>query len=268
MGEAQEILAKFVVHRRQYKTQKSAFDEIIRTLEEGTVVFVCDFQERLQWGEQDEVQSQHWQKDSVTIFPCPIFFKVRGQVWCYSFQVLSDDMAQDNAWVQYVFSELLLKKEVPALLRDIGAAIMTLAIIVSDNCGMQFKCRTQFGWIADCGVKVVNEDGRTTDDDLAVEHHYFGSCHGKSCSDREGAVTKSTTKSKIVNMSWAPRDQRHLCALLGAELNFLLRPPTAEERATFERRKKNDRGQAQTLVTKVRIDVWKSSWYRPYTVDA
>lgn len=42
-------------------------------------------------------------------------------------------MAQDHAWVQYVFSELLLKKEVPALLRELGAAMMTLAIVFSNR---------------------------------------------------------------------------------------------------------------------------------------
>lgn len=59
--------------------------------------------------------------------------------------------------------------------------------------------------MADSGVKVVDGNGMATDDNLALGHHYFG----KSSEDREGAVTKTTAKAKIINMSCVPRDQRH-----------------------------------------------------------
>ncbi|CAM9969574.1 unnamed protein product [Scytosiphon promiscuus] len=111
---------------------------MIWRLEEVTVMLVCDFQEKLQWGEQDEVQSQHWQKDQVTIFPCPIFFKHDGRVWAFSFQVLSNDLSQDTAWEQRVLFELF-DKHIPELLRKYGAHPMTLAKVWSDNCGPQFK---------------------------------------------------------------------------------------------------------------------------------
>lgn len=103
-GEVREIQGVYRKHRRQYHQyhhQRDTFNETLATLEEGQVVFVVDFQEHLQLSEQDEVQSQHWQHESVTIFPAPLYFKMGGRVWCYSFQVLSDDRTQENVWVQY-----------------------------------------------------------------------------------------------------------------------------------------------------------------------
>lgn len=220
-------------------------------------MLVCDFQERLQWGEQDEVQSQHWQKDSVTIFPCPIFLRWKGQVWAYSFQIISDDMAQDNAWVQYVMT-VLLSKDIPDLLRKIGAPPMFRAIIWSDNCGKQFKCMWHFGWVAACGVKVRNEEGQPTEKNLHLEHHYFGACHGKNISDSEGGVTKTHARNNVINMSWVVEDQRDLAVKLARDLDFLLRTPTASERATFETKKKNSRGHGQLLLTKVRLQSSRS----------
>lgn len=66
---------------------------MLSTLDEGHVILVVDFQERLSIREQDEVQSQHWDHEATTIFPCPMFFRFQRLVWAYSFQVLSDDMS-------------------------------------------------------------------------------------------------------------------------------------------------------------------------------
>lgn len=119
------------------------------------VVCVVEFQKRLQLKSQDEVQSQHWDQDATTIYPCMIYFRWGGRVWAYSFMILSDDMAQDNAWVQYVMSKLL-GDDIPALLRKIGAPPMTNATIFTDNCAKQFKCRFHFGWVGDAGVKALD----------------------------------------------------------------------------------------------------------------
>ncbi|CAM9447743.1 unnamed protein product, partial [Hapterophycus canaliculatus] len=249
MKEFRAILAPYVVHRKQYKLQRNAFNAMISKLEEGTVMLVCDFQEKLQWGEQDEVQSQHWQKDQVTIFPCPIFFKHDGRVWAFSFQVLSNDLSQDTAWVQHVLFELF-DKHIPDLLREYGALPMTLAIIFSDNCGPQFKNKGQFGFIADCRVKKRDVDGNRGEDALQVEHHYFGSGHGKNFSDSEGATTKNAAKRNIINGSWVVSDARDLCDRLARDLDFRLQTPSEQANQDFWEDKQHERGKGQLLVTK------------------
>ncbi|CAN0518282.1 unnamed protein product, partial [Laminaria digitata] len=156
--------------------QQTAFKQLKVTLEPGHVVVVVDFQERLSIREQDEVQSQRWDHEATTIFPCPIFIRWGGQVWAYSFVILSDDMAQDNAWVLYGLSGMP-NREIPALLRNIGADPMTRATIYSDNCSKQFN-----------GIMCRGSDGAETGEKLRIEHHYFGSCHGKDISDSEGGI--------------------------------------------------------------------------------
>ncbi|CAN0179313.1 unnamed protein product, partial [Ectocarpus sp. 12 AP-2014] len=160
------------------------FRELRSTLRPGHVLMVVDFQERLSVKEQDEVQSQHWDNQCTTIFPAVVYLNLKGRVWAFSFQVLSDDMAQDNAWVQHVMSGLL-NERIPDSLRKIGAAPMTNATLFTDNCAKQFKCLFQFNW------RFVH-----------VEHHFFGSGHGKNVSDSEGGVTKTWVRQMVKNMTW------------------------------------------------------------------
>lgn len=198
MAEFKGILGGFVPHRAQYKMQRTSFSENLGTLGDGEVAFVVDFQERLQIKEQDQVQSQHWAQEATTIFPCPIYFKWGGRVWSYCFTVLSDDMEQDNAWVQYVMTRLM-RDDVPALFRKLGAPPMTTAFIWTDNCAKQFKCKYHWGWVGDAGVYVADARGESTagGKKLHIEHHYFGPKHGKNPSDSAGAQAKSFTTMMV-----------------------------------------------------------------------
>ena len=245
-----QIFNPFLKHRRQYKSQRVAFNERKSTLGDDEVVVVVDFQERLSMREQDEVQSQHWDHEATTIFPCPIFIRWRGKVWAYSFQVLSDDMAQDNAWVQYVLTKLLTE-HIPALLRKIGAAPMTRVTIFTDNCAKQFKCKFHFGWVTDSGIMTRDNDGRATCVRLHIEHHYFGACHGKNISDSEGGITKTYARDQVTNQSWVVASSRDLCDKLAKGLNFILSEPTDEEREHYEASRAYDKGSGQVLMTKV-----------------
>ncbi|CAM9667374.1 unnamed protein product, partial [Sphacelaria rigidula] len=147
---------------------------------------VADFQERYTHDEQDEVQSQHWNRDSTTLFPVPVFFLTQRQ----RLGILS----QDNAWVQHAFNRLL-QTEIPAMLRRVGAAVMTRVIVITDNCGKQFKCATSFGHTSDVKVHIVDQPITR----IHIEAHYFAACHGKSVSDSEGAVVKTFAISQVVS---------------------------------------------------------------------
>ncbi|CAN0021049.1 unnamed protein product, partial [Sphacelaria rigidula] len=154
---------------------------------------MTDFQERYTHDEQGEVQSQHWNRDSTTPFPVPVFFKLSGKVWVYSFVVLSDDKSHDNAWVQHTFTRLL-QAEIPSMLERVGATPMTRVTVVTGNCGKQFKCATSFGHIGDCKVYVIDQPGSRTH----IEAHYFATCHGKSVSDSEGGLVKTFVRNQVL----------------------------------------------------------------------
>lgn len=253
MAEFSTIFSRFVLHRRQYKVQRINFDEQLKTLKEGEVVFIVDFQERLQIKEQDQVQSQHWNQDATTIFPCPIYFIWGGRVWSYCFMILSDDMEQDNAWVQHVMTRLM-EKDVPELLRKLGAPPMTFAFIWTDNCAKQFKCRFHWGWIGDAGIFVLDAHGVSTGEKLYIEHNYFGPKHGKNASDGAGAGAKSFTSTMVKNQGWAyVESSEDLCSKLEKGMGFILHEATVEERAAFFAARTTGRpvGTEQLLMTKV-----------------
>ncbi|CAB1107993.1 unnamed protein product [Ectocarpus sp. CCAP 1310/34] len=155
-----------------------------------------------------------------------IYFKWKGRVWANSFQVLSDDRTQDNAWAQDVMFKLMTE-HVPVLMRKLGAPAMVRAIFFTDNCAKRFKCRLHFGWLASHEVIIRDINGESTNVPVHAEHHYFGSCHGKSV-----------------------QSPRHLCTLLGESVDFILEEPTKEE-MTFEASRTSSSGGDQLLVTTV-----------------
>lgn len=146
---------------------------------------------------------------------------------------------------------MLLSVYIPALMREIGAHNMTRATIFTDNCGKQFKCKFHFGWVADSGVKVCDNDGQPTEKNVHLEHHYFGACREKNISDSEGGVTKTYARNKATNMSWRVTGPRDLCAKLGMDLDFKLREATDEEREIFYADPTHVRRSGQILMTKV-----------------
>lgn len=225
---------------------------------------MIDFQERLQIKEQDQVQSQHWNQDATTIFPCYILFWWLGRVWAYSFMILSDDMAQDNnAWVQHVMSRLL-SEDILALLRKIGAPPMIRAIIFSDNCAKQFKCRFHFGWVADAKIWARDVFGEFTGARLVVERHYFGPSHGNNSSDSEGGICKSYVRMMVDNQQWLfVASSRDLCQKLEKGIRFILREATSEESAPFlAARNEASVGLDKLIMTKVGRALDWTSWQR------
>eukprot|EP00903_Cladosiphon_okamuranus_P017597 g16208.t1 len=106
-AEVKTVFSRYAPHARQFKQQRRAFKKYLADLRHGEVLLVAEFQEQLAMGEQDKVQSQHWQHESVIILPVPIYFRWGEKVWSYSFQVIGDDRTQDSAWVQHVMSILL-----------------------------------------------------------------------------------------------------------------------------------------------------------------
>lgn len=191
---------------------------------------------------QDAVQSTYWNQPSTTLFPCPVFFRLGDKVYVYSFMMLSDDSAQDNAWVQHAL-RILFQTEIPAMLRRVGAAPMTRVSMFTDNCGKQFKCSTSFGFVGDCAVHVVNEPSRR----LHIEAHYYGACHGKSLSDSEGAVVKTFAKNQVVNERIRIMGSSGLYEQLKPHLDFELREATADKVGDYS----GKIGTGQTLMTHV-----------------
>lgn len=159
-SQVENILRRMFPHRRQLKLQRVVFNEMIATLEEGHVLIIADFQKRYTHHEQDEAQSQDWNKNITTLFPASIFFHLVGFVRTYSFVVLTDESLQNNAWVQYTFKRLL-QTEIADLWQRVVVAPVTRMTFFTDNFGKQFKCSHSFGFTARCTWRTIRLDRST-----------------------------------------------------------------------------------------------------------
>ena len=108
------------------------------SLRPGEVILVLDFQERSTHQHQDEAQGEYFAGVQTVLFPVIAYFLLGDKVWAYSFTVMSDDLEQNNAWVQHTL-EILLRDRIPAVLEHAGAHSMQAVFIFSDNyCCPQF----------------------------------------------------------------------------------------------------------------------------------
>lgn len=98
----------------------------------------------------------------------------------------------------------------------------------------------------------LDASGNPTGIRVHIEHHYFGSCHGKNLSDAEGGMTKEFVRRKVLNCMWVVASSADLCSKLAKALDFILRLANSDETDVFWKAR-NGRigGTEQLLVTKV-----------------
>ena len=104
---------------------------------------------------------------------------------------MSDDLEQDNPWVQHML-EIILRTSLPDVLQRAGAQPMYTVIVFSDNCCPQFKNLYDFYFI---GGKNIS-DSKANVPRLHLQWHFWAACHGKNVSDSEGATIKKRNKRR------------------------------------------------------------------------
>jgi hypothetical protein len=157
---------------------------------EGDVVMVSDFAENYRNEHQLQPKSVHWSYTQTTIHPCVVFYQCPTpgctEVVKESIIGLSADLKHDcqaaAAFEQNVINHLIEVRRVP---------IKTLSMW-SDG-GSHYKSKNAF-LLATARCQPQNN--------FKVQRNYFGADHGKSLSDGEGAVVKSTL-SKMVKANVA-----------------------------------------------------------------
>ena len=81
---------------------------------------------------QDETQSAHWSKQSLTIHPAVLYVKSEGKVKPISLCFLSDDMDQDTSFVNN------FQREICQYLRENYPQVQSVEYF-SDGCAGQYK---------------------------------------------------------------------------------------------------------------------------------
>ena len=150
---------------------------------------VMDYSENMTVQSQDEIESAHWTRKQVTLFPIHIVLhaadntKDKPLIVKQSLIISSDDLAH-NAVSVYVFTDQLLFH----LENSHGPPVKVLHRF-SDNCTDQFKCKDAF-----CHLPLLE-----TKRDVKIHYHYTESGHGKGPSDGLGAGIKKKLERMILS---------------------------------------------------------------------
>ena len=146
-----------------------------------------------------------------------------------------------------------LEDKIPEVLKRAGSKPMSTVVVVSNNCGSQFKNRYIFFFIGEGSIAgpPEGEGGRRVP--LNVEWHFWAACHGKNVSDSEGATLKNVMAEREKDGVWRLATTKALYEqCCDSQLSYFLRAATDEERQSFYQGNCDRSGHAQLLMTKVR----------------
>ena len=104
-----ESVDKLTAHSYIAKCQAKFLKDLKIELEDNECIVLGDFAENYEFVVQDEIQSYHWSKDSCTLHPIVVYFKIPGEkeIQHKSFCFMSDDRNHDTCFV-YEVQKLLI----------------------------------------------------------------------------------------------------------------------------------------------------------------
>lgn len=157
--------------------QASNFDNSKLEIETDTVILQIDFAENFSLVSQDEIQSAHWNNESVTIFTACAWLSNGCKE---SMAIVSDELSHDKYSVWIFLKKIVqeLKKKYPSLNK---------MKIYSDGCAAQFKNR----------YSLSNLIHMKTDVGFSADWTFFATSHGKGAVDGVGATLKRTAWNAI-----------------------------------------------------------------------
>ncbi len=184
IDEMIEESTRLSAHLHNASWQSHQFSDLTKDVPDGSAVMVLDFAENFVCQYQDEIQSAHWYHSTATIHPVYCYYNCPepncGDTVHESLVYITSDKQHDYHAVHEFMSGSIshLKGRIPNL---------NTVIRFSDQCAAQYKSRGPF-------LDISNAEEEYG---LYVQHHYFGSRHGKGPSDGETAVVKRMASSAI-----------------------------------------------------------------------
>ena len=184
-GTYEEILNEYItqldsmsLHQFNKLWQLKNFNETLRNLQVGQVLFVHDFSQNLLMYIQDEASGAHWDHKQVTIHPTVAFYvcETCGKVVKEEIIHITSDKKHDVHSV-HVFQD----KSIRHLLAK-GIRIEEI-IEFTDHCSSQYKSKTAFFLLSNLKIPLCR--------------HYFGVKHGKGPLDRAGAHYKNFVRKTV-----------------------------------------------------------------------
>ena len=181
-----ELLKEYTYHSFMAKWQKDQFDSLVANLPLNDVICVHDFSENYICRSQDEIQSQYFDPNKVSIHVSILYHHADPQLdGKESTEVnpciikehifaLSDDTTQDYHFVHHVQSLIVhyLRNQLHLTVNKIHE--------FTDGCAGQYKSKHTFGDLSCC----------LADFGCQIDRHFFETSHAKGEQDAAGANVK------------------------------------------------------------------------------
>lgn len=148
--------------------------------QEHQVLILMDFSENYSTTSQHEIQQAHFKKTSISLFTAVAYSKDFIQ----SYLVVSDekDHTKQSVWLyqKNILEDLKQKRPMTSEVH-----------IFSDGCAQQFK-----------NVYTLSTLAHSQKDfNLQIEHHFFGTSHGKGPHDGIGGTFKRKVREKVLSQN-------------------------------------------------------------------
>lgn len=181
-----ELLKDYTYHSFMAKWQKDQFDSLVANLPLNHVICVHDFSENYICRSQDEIQSQYFDPNKVSIHVTILYRHAHLQtdgkesteenpcIIKEHIFALSDDNTQDYHFVHHVQNLIL------TYLREQHHLTVDKIHEFTDGCAGQYKSKHTFGDLSCC----------VADFGCQIDRHFFETSHAKGEQDAAGANVK------------------------------------------------------------------------------
>ena len=184
VNEIKTEVAPHAQHLFNKEWQQTQYKELREKLRGNEVLSVWDFSENYKCNFQREVQSAYYSQESATLHPVITYYRCTTceKTVQESLIFISNDLHHDHHLVN-----MFQKKVAQHLTQTRKLPLQTLHRY-SDGCACQYKSKGPFS-----DVSYSTEDFA-----FKIQHHFYGTRHGKGASDGEGAVIKSKASKAVM----------------------------------------------------------------------
>ncbi|XP_068689864.1 uncharacterized protein [Montipora foliosa] len=209
------LLESFPYHSFLAKWERQQCDQLIMHLPLGHSICIHDYSESYACRYQDEIQSQYFNMDKVSIHVTVLYrhasLRYNGLtsteekpevVKEYIFGV-SDDVTQDHD------SVLHMQKLISAYLKDEVKINITKMHEFTDGCAGQYKSRHCFGDLS-CSLQHLG---------YVAQRNFFATSHAKGEQDAAGSHVKQKATSEVLRRNATISNAEDLCTFLRANFS-------------------------------------------------
>ena len=194
----QQMKSHFKFHHYIKKTQEKSFEQLKQASTDENIVLQVDFAENYSVTSQNETQSAHFSKPTITVFTGVAHSREK----VHKMTLITDDKHHDTYAVFHLLKVIVVE------LKKIFLNIKRLAI-VSDGSAAQFKNR----------FNLLNLLNFEKDHDLQVSWHFLATSHGKGTVDAIGGVVKNVVNRRVISQNLIISNAKEFCSLAIQHIN-------------------------------------------------